>query len=52
MCCGTNDIQNAGKYTFILSSSAGRGNGFYITKENLWQAAIVFTVRRLFVPLG
>ena len=50
MCCGTNDLQNAGKYTFILSSAAGKGNGLYITNENLWQAAIVFTVQRIIKP--
>ena len=47
MCSGTNDMQNAGSYTFLLSSVAGRGNGFYVTSENLWQATIVFTVQRI-----
>ncbi|MEY4875600.1 MAG: hypothetical protein RL708_749 [Bacteroidota bacterium] len=50
MCAGTNDLQNAGKYTFILSSPASRGHGFYVTKENLWQAAIVFSVQRIIKP--
>ena len=47
MCSGTNDLQNAGSYTFLLSSVAGRGNGLYVTPENLWQIAIVFTVQRI-----
>ena len=50
MCTGTNDLQNASKYTFIFSSPAGRGNGLYITKENLWQASIVFSVQRIVKP--
>lgn len=28
----------------------GGGNGFYVNRENLWQAAIVFTVRRIIKP--
>jgi hypothetical protein len=27
-----------------------QGNGFYVTKENLWKVAIVFAVRRLIKP--
>jgi hypothetical protein len=50
MCSGTNDLQNAAKFTFILSSPASRGHGFYITPENLWQAAIIFTVQRVIKP--
>ncbi len=50
MCAGTNDIQNAAKYTYILSSPAARGHGFYITEENLWQAAIIFTMQRIVKP--
>lgn len=49
MCSGTNDLQNAGPYTFLLSSSASRGHGFYITNDNLWQAAIVFSVQRIII---
>ncbi len=45
-----NDIQNANA-TYILSSRAyGDSGGIYITPENLWQAAIVFAVRRLIKP--
>jgi hypothetical protein len=34
----------------VLSSVFSAGNGFYITPDNLWQAAIVFAVRRLIKP--
>jgi hypothetical protein len=27
-----------------------QGNGFYVTKENLWQVAVVFAVRRIIKP--
>jgi hypothetical protein len=50
MCTGTNDVQNAAKYTFILSSQASRWHWLYITKENLRQASIVFTVQRIIKP--
>lgn len=45
-----NDLQNA-NWTYILSSRAyGDSGGIYITAENLWQAAVVFSVRRLVKP--
>jgi hypothetical protein len=45
-----NDVQNANA-TYILSSRAyGDSGGVYITPDNLWQAAIVFSVRRLIKP--
>lgn len=47
MCAGTNDVQNAQKYVYLLSSVASRGNGFYVTKENLRQAAVLFSVEHL-----
>ncbi|WP_395048700.1 hypothetical protein [Flavobacterium sp.] len=50
MYCGVNDIQHATQQTVIFSSPYGGGNGFYINPENLWQAAIVFSVRRLIKP--
>ncbi|KAK3582495.1 hypothetical protein CHS0354_024042 [Potamilus streckersoni] len=49
--CGGNDIQHATQQTVIFSSTYGGGNGFYLTPENLWQAAIVFTVRRIIKPI-
>lgn len=42
-----NDVQHAGQQTAILSSVYNTGGGFYVTSDNLWQAAIVFTVRRV-----
>ena len=50
MCTGTNDVQNASKYTFLLSSAASRGNGMYITPDNLDKATILFTVQRIVKP--
>ena len=50
MCCAGNDIYNAPDLTFICSSAVGRGDGFYVTPDNLWQAATVFTVRRVVKP--
>jgi len=50
MWCQNNDFQHAEQQTVIFSSVWGDGHGFYVTETNLWQAAIVFAVRRLFVP--
>ncbi len=50
MYCGVNDLQHAEQQTVIYSSPYGGGNGFYINAENLWQSAIVFSVRRLVKP--
>lgn len=50
MYCNSNDMQNAAKQTAITSSVFSTGNGYYIVAENLWQAAIVFSVRRLIKP--
>lgn len=46
---GNNDFQNAQTGTLIASSiyTGRNGGGVYITAENLWQAAVVFSVRRL-----
>ncbi len=46
----SNDLQNAGTLTALLSSVYSAGNGFYVTRENFWQPAIVFSVRRLIKP--
>ena len=50
--CDSNDFQNANLYTLLLSSAQGIGHkgAVYVTNENLWQAAIVFTVRRVIKP--
>lgn len=44
-----NDLQHAGMETCLTSSifTGGNGGGAYVRAENLWQAAIVFTVRRI-----
>ena len=46
----SNDPQNAGTLTALFSSVYSAGNGYYVTRENLWQAAVVFAVRRLIKP--
>jgi hypothetical protein len=47
----SNDLQNANQ-TALFSSvhSIGHKGGFFVTTENLWQSAIVFSVRRLIKP--
>lgn len=50
MYCGVNDLQHAEQQTIIYSSVYQGGNGFYITPENLWQAAVIFSVRRIIKP--
>lgn len=47
-----NDLQHAGQETCITSSifTGGNGGGAYIIAENLWQAAVVFTMRRIVRP--
>ncbi len=50
MRCSVNDLQHAEQHTALFSSSFSDGHGFYLTADNLWQAAIVFSVRRLIIP--
>ncbi len=47
--CDSNDLQHAGQLTAMFSSvhSIGHTGGYFVTPDNLWQAAIVFSVRRL-----
>ena len=49
---GNNDLQNASTGTVLTSSiyTGRNGGGTYVLPENLWQAAIVFAVRRLIKP--
>ena len=49
---GNNDLQNALTGTLITSSiyTGRNGGGVYLNDKNLWQAAIVFSVRRLIKP--
>lgn len=44
-----NDLQHAAT-TGLLSSSYGNAGAFFVVPANLWQAAIVFSVRRLTKP--
>ena len=50
--CNGNDVQNAGTMTAIFSSvhSIGHAGGYFVTEKNLWQVAIMFTVRRIIRP--
>jgi hypothetical protein len=50
MHCGVNDLQHAEQETTLYSSVFSAGNGFYVTPTNLWQAIVVFAVRRLVKP--
>lgn len=47
MCAGTNDMQNAEKYIYLLSSQASRGHGFYVNESNLWKAAVMFSMEKV-----
>lgn len=47
--CNGNDMQQANQ-TAMLSSVFSAGNGFYLLPENLWKAAVIFSVRRLIKP--
>ncbi|ONG42051.1 hypothetical protein BKE30_00635 [Alkanindiges hydrocarboniclasticus] len=49
MWCNSNDLQQAAR-TALFSSGFNGGHGIFITLDNLWQAAIVFSVRRLIKP--
>lgn len=50
MICFGNDLQHASTGTALLSSGYGNAGAFFITPDNLWQAAVVFAVRRLIRP--
>jgi hypothetical protein len=43
-----NDLQHAGQETCVTSSifTGGNGGGSYINSENIWQSAVVFSVRQ------
>lgn len=47
--CKASDVQNVNQ-TVIFSSPYSQGDGMFITPENLWQVAIIFTVRRVINP--
>ncbi len=44
-----NDLQQT-NLTALLSSGFSSGRGFFVTDKNLWQSAVVFSVRRLIKP--
>ncbi|MHB0865288.1 MAG: hypothetical protein ACYC1Y_00025 [Minisyncoccota bacterium] len=44
--CNGNDMQQANQ-TVMFSSVFSAGNGFYVTPENLWKAAVMFLVRQI-----
>ena len=46
MICPGNDLQHS-NLTALLSSGYCSAGGFFVTDKNLWQSAIVFTVRRV-----
>lgn len=46
MICPGNDLQHA-ILTALLSSGYCSAGGFLVTQENLWQSAVVFSVRQL-----
>ena len=50
MWCQNNDLQHTSQQTALFSSVWGDGHGFYVNPENLWQAAVIFSVRRLIKP--
>jgi hypothetical protein len=50
MDCAGNDLQHAEQHTVIFSSGYGSAGGFIVTDKNLWQASVVFAVRRLIIP--
>jgi hypothetical protein len=45
MICKGSDLQNAATATAIMSSGYCSAGGFLVTEKNLWQSAVVFTVR-------
>jgi len=47
--CNSNDLQQALR-TALFSSGFNGGHGIFINPTNLWQAAIIFSVRRLIKP--
>ena len=47
MICKGSDLQNAATQTALLSSGYCSAGGLFVTEGNLWQAAIIFTVRRV-----
>jgi len=47
---GGNDLQHANQQTVIFSSGYGSARGYFVNPDNLWQVAVLFSVRRLVKP--
>jgi hypothetical protein len=47
MICGKNDMQHASQQTALLSSGYCSAGGYFVTAENLWKSAVLFTVRKI-----
>ena len=47
MICGKNDMQHASQQTALLSSGYCSAGGYFVTPENLWKSAVLFTVRKI-----
>lgn len=50
MLSNSNMLQNASTLTALFSSGFGSAGAFFVNPENLWQSAVVFSVRRLIKP--
>lgn len=50
MLANSNMLQNASTLTALFSSGFGSAGAFFVTPENLWKAAIIFTVRKIIKP--
>lgn len=50
MLSNSNMLQNASTLTALFSSGFGSAGAFFVTEENLWKTAVVFSVRRLIKP--
>jgi hypothetical protein len=50
MLSGGNDLQHAGQQTVIFSSGYSSARGYFVNPKNLWQATIIFSIRRLAKP--
>jgi hypothetical protein len=50
MFSNSNMLQNASTLTALFSSGFGSAGAFFVTAENLWQTAVVFSARRLIKP--
>ncbi len=45
-----NDLQNANQQLLLFFCLQWYMERFFVTEENLWQSAIIFSVRRLIKP--